>query len=153
MRTMFTTFNIRGRKIPVSVDDGDGKFYAEIDGDEVTRGTLQSLRATLSSRAAKEAVETPIISVEESWESGKLKIKKGVVTGKHSGNGNLLLRYEGEDTTRQGYRYGCKILRGDTNTGKLRALYAAKEKAKNAYSEFISDHLFTFPDGEKEGKK
>lgn len=74
-------------------DDGD--WLTEVDGRDLKQPTRAKLVADIDRvmRVKKKAVNIPI-TVVESKNNGYLKVKHGVVTGIHSGTGNLMIAWD-----------------------------------------------------------
>jgi hypothetical protein len=96
------TIEIRSRKIDVEVD-GSGEFSAEYNGQEIHATTLDLLKEKLD-RAVKADKIEPIRFIYFDGE----KLKRGACTGIHVGNGNILIKWEGEKGVEQEYSMrGC----------------------------------------------
>ena len=89
--TAFGTEKIGGVKYDVNVNS-DGVFWATVDGSDVKAPSLKELRDKLTAitRQKRKGVKIPFIVWESEWHDQPGRIEKGVCTGIHSGNHNLL---------------------------------------------------------------
>jgi hypothetical protein len=79
------------------------------------------------------------VEVSEDY-GGKFQVSKGVITGKHSGNGNLLVRYDGDNASSQHTTWRGKLLKDGTDVEELKRLKAASRQAEKTYDAFIEAH-------------
>lgn len=93
-----TNLEVRGQRYKVSVDSR-GKFNAEVSGETVEADSLKALEEKLAKVTKQKAKKIAIPFVR--WEGEALK--RGTITGVHSGNKNLLIRWEGEKGVDQEY--------------------------------------------------
>lgn len=87
-----------GEKIALRVDD-DGNWLATVAGRDLKHQTRAKLVTDIERvlRLEKKAVHIPL-TVVESKNGGYLKLKHGVVTGIHSGTGNLTVVWDNGGT-------------------------------------------------------
>jgi hypothetical protein len=129
---------VRGRKINFSVDEKTGQFRASHEGVDYKGDTLAAIKAALELDLKKKPLSVRFVEVSEDY-NGKVSILKGVITGKHSGNGNVLVKYDGEERTEQhGSWRGRGLLKGDTDVKKLEELRAARDHAEKEFNAFIA---------------
>lgn len=88
------TIEVRGREIEVEVSES-GVFFAEVDGERHDAPSLDLLRAKLIRATKKVAISIPFIM----WDEGK--IRRGVCTGRHGSNRNLLVKWDGQKGSEQ----------------------------------------------------
>lgn len=83
-----------GEWLKLRVND-DGDWLTKVDGQEIKQPTRQKLLAEASRilRLKKKAVNIPFTRME-SKNNGYVTLKHGVVTGIHSGTGNLLVAWD-----------------------------------------------------------
>src|SRR5258708_5655875 len=91
-----TTVNVRGQDFAVHVTD-QGKFFAELDGDQLTAASLDELRTKLARATLIRNKKLAIPFVL--WEEGKMR--RGVCTGRHATNRNLLVKWDGQKGAEQ----------------------------------------------------
>lgn len=81
-------------KVPVQADDYNGQWTAEYAGQSLSFETRAQLERKLSAltRKTKVTVEIHVIRVREyrGWGPGDVTVTRGVLTGIHSGTGNVL---------------------------------------------------------------
>lgn len=127
---------VAGRKVEYGVDE-NGVFTASYNGEEYQHVTLAGLKGALERQMKKAPLKIPCVMVE-SFHADNPEITKGVIVGVHSGNGNLLIKWEGQSTAEQCGRYhGDKLLSGSVDLKKLKALHQAKCKAEKVLDDFL----------------
>lgn len=77
-----------GQQVPVQVND-DGQFHADFGGKRYTAPTKDKLAPKLRAASKAHAVEVAVPFIHDRGRG----IVRGVATGLHSGNGNLLVRW------------------------------------------------------------
>ena len=127
---------IKGRKFGVEVDQDDGKFFASLDGDRVYAPSLDELKTKLAGRLTRSKVKVSIPFVR--WDEGKLL--KGIITGIHASNGNLLVAWDGKKGSEQ--EYGYKEYINPVVADELARLGKARDDAKQALDDLIEKHSF-----------
>lgn len=147
MRKRSSTISIGVSKVEWTVDE-EGEFFAEFEGETYKHITLKGLTDKLRAIAKRKPLDIPFVQFEERWNHNEPQVRRGVVTGVHSGNRNLLVRYD-NDVTDQVSRHGRDLLRGDVDTEKLQALWKAKEDARAAYEAFTREHALEIPEGKE----
>src|SRR5580704_5740868 len=91
---------VRGNKYSITVGDEDGVFRANTaNGSQVSAPTRVELIKKIAA-ATRRALSIPVMV----WDNEKSKVKRGVITGKHAGNDNLLIKWNGERSAEQ-YRH------------------------------------------------
>lgn len=132
---------VGGKKIEARID-AKGIFRAEWNGEDYEHVTLQGLKDALARQIKKKPVAIPVLNIDE-YADDSLKIVKGVVTGRHSGNGNLLVRFEGNRSPEQfrPYRSGG-LLKGSADVKELRRLYDSMKAARKAFDDFKEECAF-----------
>ncbi len=138
----FSTITIRNRKIDVHVD-GSGEFSAEVSGNDVSSVTLEGLKEKLE-RAIKMDKITPIPFLQ--WNGETLVCGKAV--GIHAGNGNLLVKLDGEKGVEQHFRMETAI--DPSHLVAYGALCAAVRAAEVAREAFEKKHAFDLKERVKE---
>ena len=138
------TVNVSGKEIDWTVS-GAGVFKAEIAGEQYEADSLKKLTAMLRDAAKKTPLTIPFVEVSQSYRNEDLEIRRGVVTGRHSGNRNLLGRYADNGECGQLKIYSRNRLAGDVDVDKLKALYAAKQVACKAYDKFLEENALEVP--------
>ncbi len=136
---------IAGRTVEYGVNEETGIFEASFKGEVFKNQTLAGLKAAMGNQMHRKPLNIPVIGVAYGRYgiTEKLKITKGVCIGKHSGNGNLLIRWPGYDTAEQYHRYHFEpLLVGDADIERLKQLYKAKEDANEAYNSFLRKNQF-----------
>lgn len=131
---------VAGREIEYGVDEETGVFGATWGGEKYSHVTLAGLKGALERQIKKKPVKIPVIQIDDDYHE-KLTIEHGFVVGKHSGNGNLLVKW-GDQPVEQMRRFSGKLLEANMNAAKLRELYAARKKAESAYNKFLEDNNF-----------
>jgi hypothetical protein len=80
--------------VPVRVDDYNGHWTAEYAGKNLSYDTRDKLTGALARLTKKTKIEVavPVIRVKayRGWGDGDITVVRGVLTGLHSGNGNVL---------------------------------------------------------------
>lgn len=106
------TINRAGEEIHLRVDDSDsGNWLAKVAGHNLKQPTRQKLVAEIDRvlRLEKKAVHIPFTKVE-SRNNGYVSLKHGVVTGVHSGTGNLLVSWDGGGSGQLTIGYGSEVM-------------------------------------------
>jgi hypothetical protein len=133
---LYGTETIKGKDFKITID-GEGRFCATVNGEDIYRDTLRKLRVDIAHILAKKPLNIPFVEANASWED--FIVRKGVITGIHGRTGDYLLKYD-NGSTGQSSKYGSSLLRADTNIKRLKALDAAKEKALAEFDKFIADN-------------
>jgi hypothetical protein len=147
MRRRSTTegqIEVRGKSIDYTVD-GDGMFSAELNGETFKTESLRQLKDKLLARAGKKPLNIPVTKVEETerWRShsGKalLEFTDGILTGIHSANRNLIVKWDDMSRSEQVTHYGATVLRRLTEKERLvlAARHNAKVRAEDEYDELL----------------
>lgn len=88
------TITTNGIDVPVQVDDYNGNWKAEYAGKHLSYETRDKLVNALArlTKKTKAEVAVPVIRIKayRGWGDGDITIARGVLTGLHSGNGNVL---------------------------------------------------------------
>lgn len=88
------TITTNGVEVPVRVDDRFGTWNAVYAGKSLSYDTRDKLEGALArlTKKTKAEVAVPVIRIKEyrGWGEGNIKVTRGVLTGIHSGNGNVL---------------------------------------------------------------
>jgi hypothetical protein len=136
------TYTSNGVDIQLQVDDYTGKWEAEFNGRTWSYETLDKLKASLDRQTKKSRVEVEVHAVKviqyRGWGIGDTTVQRGVLTGIHSGTGNVLAAWDNrgktvkEQITRDS---GTTFVAGDTSDEQLaeynRLLRLRIETAKN----------------------
>lgn len=97
------TYTSNGVDIQLSVNDVTGKWEAEFAGRTWSYETLDKLKAALDRQTKKTRVEVEVAAVKvihyRGWGIGDSTIQRGVLTGIHSGTGNVLSAWDNKGTT------------------------------------------------------
>ena len=136
------TIDVRGVDVPWSVNEL-GRFLAEYNGETVDSNTLDGLKDKLRTLARAVPLSIPVVS----FSVYSRQTRRGTVTGKHSGNGNLMVVWEGETKAQQHHGYGNILLRGDSDIEALLSLLDAKRKAADDLANYLKEHTFQMPRG------
>jgi len=145
------TIIVHGVEVPVQVDDRSGTWNAEYAGKSLSYETRDKLEGALArlTKKTKTEVAVPVIRIQkhQGWGEGNIRVTRGVLTGLHSGNGNVLATwtvrgsevkeqltretgtsYVGADTTDEQLKEYNRLLRLETETNeKLRTWEKAHE--------------------------
>lgn len=142
-----------GVTTPIFVDDR-GKWEAEHAGRRLHHETRDKLEAALK-RLTKQTtvpVEVPFLCVEKLDTRG-IKFRRGVATGIHSANGNVLVTWKTShgDVKEQLSHSGFQMvfLPGDTSEDDVKLLHQLVQdaaRAANALREFERAHGITVKD-------
>lgn len=88
------TITTNGVEVPVQIDDYSGEWHAEYAGQYLRTETRKQMEGKLArlTKKAKVTVEVHVIKIRqsESWTGGDIRVTRGVLTGIHSGTGNVL---------------------------------------------------------------
>jgi len=141
-----TSIEVKGKTFEVDVHQRDGRFSTEHGGDTVYATTLDELKTKLAGQISRSKVKLNIPFVR--WETDKYnngrksRLVRGVVTGMHASNRNILVRFDGQKSTEQESGYNSeKHVRPEVADELLR-LGAARDKANEEYDEFVREHSF-----------
>lgn len=128
---------IKGKKFEIHVGD-DGRFFSVDDGSRTEADTLAGLKTKLASgmRRAAVKVEIPVVW----WNNGKLK--RGMFTGIHARNQNLLLREDDGKSEQISSWEGSKKYFPPEHAEQLAELSAASVAAANALEAFTDKYSF-----------
>jgi hypothetical protein len=135
---------IDGVKVDYYVDDG-GSFSAYLDSVDFGVSTLglkalkEQVRAYIKGRT--EPIEATIMDSGYGYRGDsheKLQFRQVLVTGRHAGNGNALIRSRGEKGSTQFTSYSANLLRRltDEEIAKCRALHRATEAAQKEWDTY-----------------
>lgn len=133
---------IKGQQYLVSIE-GD-LLKVTVGGQEALGKTIPDLIREATKLAAIPKVAIPIMTIKNpdtyTNQSKDFKFETGELTGIHSSNGNLLVRWQGaKTTTQEGTGYGKSLFLPMTAEEKkeLLRLYTADEAARKAYEAFL----------------
>lgn len=119
--------------------DDDGNWLTEMDGQDLKQPTRAKLFADIDRlvRLKKKAVNIPFTKVE-SKNNGYISLKHGVVTGIHSGTGNLLVSWDDGTNGQLTTGYGTEVMQRLTiaEEGKLARLAREAHQSAEALREF-----------------
>jgi hypothetical protein len=128
-----------GEKFALKVDD-DGNWLAKVAGRGLKQPTRTKLVAEIERtlRLERKAVHIPI-TVMEAKNSGHVILKHGVVTGVHSGSGNILIAWD-QGGNGQLAGYGSDVMQrlSDEDEVKLRRLVKLSHDSASELREFTS---------------
>lgn len=120
------TITTNGIEVPVQVDDYTGRWTAVYAGKSLSYDTRYKLTAALARLAKKTKieVEVPVIRIKEyrGYGDGNITVARGVLTGLHSGNGNVLATWivRGTEVKEQiTYESGTSYVGADTTDEQL----------------------------------
>lgn len=99
-----------GEWLKLHVND-DGDWLTKVVGQEIKQPTRQKLLAEASRilRLKKKAVNIPFTKVE-SKNNGYITLRHGVVTGIHTGTGNLLVAWDDGTNGQLTVGYGSEVM-------------------------------------------
>lgn len=127
------TIEVRGREIEVEVSEL-GVFFAKVDGTKYEAPSLELLRSKLTRATRKVAIEIPFIM----WNEGE--IRRGVCTGRHGSNGNLLIKWDGQKGSEQmSYWKSDAVITPDREADYVKLCEEA-DRAKKALAGFEKKH-------------
>jgi hypothetical protein len=124
---------IRGKDLVYSISD-DGKFSTDWNGESYQHLTLKGLKEQIERQMKKKPMSVRCFMVERQYYDENLQVQRVTVTGRHSGNNNLLVR--DSDGTAAQMRQNHNLLDAKTDLRKLKALHETARKAQKAYEEF-----------------
>jgi hypothetical protein len=131
-----TTINVRGQDFAVHVTD-EGKFFSELDGARIDAASLDELRTKLARATLMRNKKLAIPIIE--WHEGKMR--RGVCTGRHAANQNLLVKWEGQAKgSEQTGRWNSDTFIDPTVEAEYAELCQADEAAGKACREFEKKH-------------
>jgi hypothetical protein len=142
MNTPLPDIEVKKQKFKCYLDD-DGMFCCAMGGELLTetirRPTRKALQDTIASYLGKKPVSIPFVQIyDRGWDNEKVVIKRGIALSIHDGNGNVLVRIEGQKETDQLRSYGSgDILRPNVDVKKLNLLAKQKDDARDKYAKFI----------------
>lgn len=130
---------LRGRDIDYTVD-AQGIFHAEYNGENYQHQTLAGLKDKITVCLKKKPIAIKILQIKT--DSDRLDIRKGVLVGIHSGNRNLLIKWDGNRGVEQVRSWSGKILNPTVDLSVLKALYRAAGEAQKRFDDFIENNKF-----------
>ena len=132
----------KGNRFTVTSNQ-DHKLMVETGGHTITADTIPALIRALDVHQDRPKVAIPVTRISEpSWKGREVSFADGVLTGYHSGNGNLIVKWEDRRAPEQATQYDSKVYRRLTKEQRaellsLRKAYDDAEKAlqnwKNKY--------------------
>lgn len=132
------TINVNGKDIAWDLTKS-GIFHAEMAGEKYEAETLKKLTDILRSASKKTPLNIPCVELTSRWQTDTLDTRKGIVLSRHSGNGNLIVKFDDGDTG-QFKSYRGLLLTGAVDLERLHALFSAKKAAVEAYDKFVADN-------------
>lgn len=88
------TITVNDVEVPVQIDDYSGEWNAEYAGRHLRAETRKQMEGKLArlTKKTKVTVEVHVIKIRkpEGWAGGGIRVTRGVLTGIHSGTGNVL---------------------------------------------------------------
>lgn len=134
---------VLGREVEYGVEEKTGIFGAEYNGERYTHATLNGLKQALESQMKKKSINKPLVRLDYSRDD-KIILKHGVVVGAHSGNGNLLIKWEGERSPQQIYKWNQNLMIPSIDVKKLKELHKIKNCAEKALEAFLEKNRFDY---------
>lgn len=149
------TIKTAGGEYPVEVL-GDGRFSCNYDGSQYISDTYAKLAdnvKNLAKRAVSMALPGTLMGTAHSYSAvpGKMTFTDITVTGIHSGNGNMMYRYDSSPKALyQSDRWSNSLLRRLTpdEQNQMRVLKDTAERAQREYDKYV-EH-FKLPREQKE---
>lgn len=139
------TITVGGVDIDVFIKSG-GIFYARYRDVEYEAPSLDQLKRQVQA-AGKIKLEIPFTALNEGdrWGSRadrKPTARHGVAIGRHSGNGNVLVKMDGAKTSEQGSGYGGRDVArlSDADVDEWKRLVGAKNDAEAALEAWQEAH-------------
>lgn len=131
----------KGRRFIVEIDS-KGVFYTTVDGEQVTAPLFETLKTKVASLLGTKPLNVPIVYL--SRHSTKYEAKKGLITTIHSGNGNLMVRWDGHKGSEQFSEYGASqdLFKPGIDLKKVQQLHAACRAADKAYEDYLNSFSF-----------
>jgi hypothetical protein len=141
------TVEVRNQVFDIYVNNR-GNFNTVVDGHAYSADTKTALveKLTVATKIKAAKIAIAFVRAEDAvWSNDTTKIKHGVVTGRHSGTRNLLIKWDGAKGVDQ---ESCRSDEKNTNFLRLTAeeekefaqMYAEKEVIKNKISAFEKKH-------------
>ncbi len=130
-----------GRDVEYGVEEKTGKFMASWNGERYESNTLTGMKGQLERQMKKKPLNIPVLKIEIDYHDEKLELVKGVIVGKHSGNGNLIIQW-GDLEAEQFSSYGSTLLKATVDTKRLKKLFIERTKANKAWDEFKNENSF-----------
>lgn len=136
MSTKLKTVDVRGKQFEVEVTER-GDFMATFDGAQVKSETLVGLIEKLekATKGATIKVAVPL------YRLGKNGIERGVATGIHAANGNVLIKWDAGDSEQASSFQGYLDI-PEAELEKAKELGEAIIKARNEWQNFERDKYF-----------
>jgi hypothetical protein len=135
----FGSVEVKGKKFDIEVGS-DGKFGTNSDGSWLKADTLDQLKTKLATQISRAKLKLSIPFCR--WVAGG-RLRKGIITGIHASNNNILVKFDDEKTTEQEdiwYSGGAYI--DPEHAGELDRLGKACMKASQEYDDFVDKHKF-----------
>ena len=127
----------------VTVEDL-GIFRTKINEDDwVSAKSLSELKRKL--KGVRGDLNLPCTRVYGRWHEDDLKIKDGTVTGIHSGNGNILIKWDDGSTGQEQYRNNLSRRLTKEEVAEVTRLHKAMKAADKAYDDFLDSRVLDIP--------
>lgn len=149
MSTKFRDVEVGGKAHEVFIQS-DGQFMIVLDGSKVTDKTYDGVVRKAQARVKLKIADfkLPFVAVEHceaiSWHNGhKPELRKGVATGLHNSNNNILVRWSDQKDAEQmsGYRHGMILHELSVNEeARFNKLLKTWWKAREEFIEFLAKH-------------
>lgn len=131
-----------GRDIEYGVDEKTGIFGASWNGEQYQHKTLDGLKGMLERQLKKKPLNIKVVKIENGWRDEEVEITKGVIVGVHSGNRNLLIKWDGKTTAEQYKTYRGSLYNLTIDTNKVKQLKRAARVAGKAFEDYLRKHQF-----------
>lgn len=141
------TVTKNGVEVQIKVDT-EGNWYANVGDQQLAAPTKPELVKKIDKATKRVAQEVTVpftsVSLTRHWNTGKIvrTVRSGVAYGLHSGNGNVLARWDdnGEKTQLDRYDRGTDtkfVPLTSEEADEYASLYVAQVKAQKAVDEWV----------------
>jgi hypothetical protein len=135
----FGTISICQQPVHVEIEQ-DGTFFAVLDGQRIHGMSLNALKGRVKKHFDKRPLAIPCVVIDKSVldDENVFLIQPAKIISIHSGNFNLILRFDHEPTKLVEFTgRECQILLGNTDIVKLRALAKTSCDASEKLHQFL----------------
>lgn len=142
----FDTIKIRGISFDIFINN-QGKFFTQIDGDDVKADSFDALKKKLMSSTGRKSISIPFVYWEDAgWNSESGHLVRGVCVGMHAGNDNLLVKLGNDQGTQQFSAYHHEQHFDPKHAEEITRLQEALTSANKAWEKFKEKHRFNLRD-------
>lgn len=146
---------VRNQEFDIQSNYDHTLLKAEVEGQDIAASTLPLLIKDITRllEVPRAAVPVMTLMTPDSWmnKTGKIVFRKGILTGVHAGNNNLLIKWDGSKTASQSSSIGSDVFKNLTpeQQSKLQRLFDIKKAAAEEWERERRKYIINETEGRR----